>query len=136
MLGRSTAIVEVNFKDKSARLVETSDAPKLTAEVLRTKGKPVKTVEMFFDDQMWQGGSPGRQTAKRLEVEHMKLLLEYEGQSTRSCAAMEERDRIIAISATWKNDGGSRHFPIRVTGEGTPIEARSSYHDRGTLSRL
>ena len=28
---RKTAIVEVNFKDKSARLVETSDAPKVTA---------------------------------------------------------------------------------------------------------
>ena len=61
---RSTAIVEVNFKDKSARLVETSDAPKLTAEVLKTKGKPVKTVEMFYEDLMWQVGSPGRQTAE------------------------------------------------------------------------
>ena len=61
---RKTAIVEVNFRDKSARLVETSDAPKLTVEVLRTKGKPVKTVEMFYEDLIWQGGSPGRQTAE------------------------------------------------------------------------
>ena len=50
---RESAICEVNFKDMSARLVEASDAPKLTVEVLKTKGKPVKTVEMFWDDQMW-----------------------------------------------------------------------------------
>ena len=51
---RETAIVVVNFKDESARLVESSDAPKLTADVLKTKGKPVKTVEMYFDDQIWK----------------------------------------------------------------------------------
>ena len=120
---RSTAIVEVNFKDKSARLVETSDAPKLTAEVLRTKGKPVKTVEMFFDDQMWQvavrDGKP-----LRLEVEHMKLLLEYEGQ-VHDRAAMEERDRIIANLLLGKMMVDPP-FSYKGEGEGTPIEARSS----------
>ena len=90
---RSTAIVEVNFRDESARLVESSDAPKLTADALQTKGKPVKTVEMFYEDQMWQvavrDGKP-----LSLEVEQMKLLLEYEGQE-HDRAAMEERDRVI-----------------------------------------
>ena len=120
---RSTAIVEVNFKDESARLVETSDAPKLTAEVLKTKGKPVKTVEMFFDDQMWQvavrDGKP-----LSLEVEQMKLLLEYEGQEG-DRAAMEERDRVIANLLLGKMMVDPL-FSYKGKGEGTPIENRSS----------
>ena len=59
---RESAICEVNFSNMSARVVESSDAPKLTVEVLKTKGKPIKTVEMFWDDQMWTVKSLGRQT--------------------------------------------------------------------------
>ena len=117
------AIVVVNFKDESARLVETSDAPKLTAEVLKTKGKPVKTVEMFYEDQMWQvavrDGKP-----LSLEVEQMKLLLEYEGQEG-DRAAMEERDRIIANLLLGKMMVDPL-FSYKGEGEGTPIENRSS----------
>ena len=120
---RSTAIVEVNFKDESARLVETSDAPKLTAEVLKTKGKPVKTVEMFYEDQMWQvavrDGKP-----LSLEVEQMKLLMEYEGQE-HDRAAMEERDRVIANLLLGKMMVDPP-FSYKGEGEGTPIENRSS----------
>ena len=120
---RKTATVIVNFKDMSARLVETSDAPKLTAEVLKTKGKPVKTVEMFFDDQMWQvavrDGKP-----LSLEVEQMKLLMEYEGQE-HDRAAMEERDRIIANLLLGKMMVDPP-FSYKGEGEGTPIENRSS----------
>ena len=120
---RETAIVVVNFKDESARLVESSDAPKLTAEVLKTKGKPVKTVEMFFDDQMWQVAvRDGRPLS--LEVEQMKLLLEYEGQE-HDRAAMEERDRIIANLLLGKMMVDPP-FSYKGKGEGTPIEARSS----------
>ena len=119
---RETAIVVVNFRDESARLVESSDAPKLTADVLKTKGKPVKTVEMFFDDQMWQvavrDGKP-----LSLEVEQMKLLLEYEGQEG-DRAAMEERDRIIANLLLGKMMVDPP-FSYKGKGEGTPIEARS-----------
>ena len=120
---RKTATVIVNFKDMSARLVETSDAPKLTAEVLKTKGKPVKTVEMFFDDQMWQvavrDGKP-----LSLEVEQMKLLMEYEGQE-HDRAAMEERDRVIANLLLGKTMVDPP-FSYKGEGEGTPIENRSS----------
>ena len=120
---RETAIVVVNFKDESARLVESSDAPKLTAEVLKTKGKPVKTVEMFFDDQMWQVAvRDGRPLS--LEVEQMKLLLEYEGQE-HDRAAMEKRDRIIANLLLGKMMVDPP-FSYKGKGEGTPIEARSS----------
>ena len=120
---RSTAIVVVNFKDESARLVESSDAPKLTADVLKTKGKPVKTVEMFYEDQMWKvavrDGKP-----LSLEVEQMKLLMEYEGQE-HDRAAMEERDRIIANLLLGKMMVDPP-FSYKGEGEGTPIENRSS----------
>ena len=120
---RETAIVEVNFKDESARLVETSDAPKLTVEVLKTKGKPVKTVEMFYEDQMWRVAVRDGKTL-RLEVEQMKLLLEYEGQEG-DRAAMEERDRIIANLLLGKMMVDPP-FSYKGEGEGTPIENRSS----------
>ena len=120
---RETAIVVVNFKDESARLVESSDAPKLTADVLKTKGKPVKTVEMYFEDQIFQvevrDGKP-----LSLEVEQMKLLLEYEGQEG-DRAAMEERDRIIANLLLGKMMVDPL-FSYKGEGEGTPIENRSS----------
>ena len=120
---RTEAIVVVNFRDESARLVESSDAPKLTAEVLKTKGKPVKTVEMFFDDQMWRvevrDGKP-----LSLEVEQMKLLLEYEGQE-HDRASMEERDRVIANLLLGKMMVDPL-FSYKGEGEGTPIENRSS----------
>ena len=120
---RETAIVVVNFKDESARLVESSDAPKLTADVLKTKGKPVKTVEMYFEDQIFQvevrDGKP-----LSLEVEQMKLLLEYEGQE-HDRAAMEERDRIIANLLLGKMMVDPP-FSYKGEGEGTPIETRSS----------
>ena len=120
---RETAIVVVNFKDESARLVESSDAPKLTADVLKTKGKPVKTVEMYFEDQIFQvevrDGKP-----LSLEVEQMKLLLEYEGQEG-DRAAMEERDRIIANLLLGKMMVDPP-FSYKGEGEGTPIETRSS----------
>ena len=120
---RETAIVVVNFKDESARLVESSDAPKLTADVLKTKGKPVKTVEMYFEDQIFQvevrDGKP-----LSLEVEQMKLLMEYEGQE-HDRAAMEERDRIIANLLLGKMMVDPP-FSYKGEGEGTPIETRSS----------
>ena len=127
---RETAIVVVNFKDESARLVESSDAPKLTADVLKTKGKPVKTVEMYFEDQIFQvevrDGKP-----LSLEVEQMKLLLEYEGQE-HDRAAMEERDRVIANLLLGKMMVDPP-FSYKGEGEGTPIETRSSDDDSLTL---
>ena len=53
---RESDIVEVNFLDQSARIVEASEAPELTPEVFedeefRRHIKPVKTVEVFFDGE-------------------------------------------------------------------------------------
>ena len=120
---RESAICEVNFKDTSARLVESSDAPKLTVEVLKTKGKPVKTVEMFWDDQMWTvkvwDGKP-----LDVEVAHLKILEQYIGQE-KDGIAMDERDRAVANLLLGKLMY-SPAFSYMGEGEGTPIEERSS----------
>lgn len=119
---RSTSLVEVNFRDMSARLVNTSDAPKLTREVLQVKGKPIKIVETFFNGQMWQvqvrDGKP-----LSVEVAHLKLLTEYEGQEG-DRGAMEERDREIANLLLSKMMADPV-FSYKGEGQGPPIEARS-----------
>ena len=120
---RESAICEVDFSDMSARLVESSDAPKLTVEVLKTKGKPIKTVEMFWDDQMWQvkvsDGKP-----LEVEVAHLKILEEYLGQE-QDPVAMDERDRAVANLLLGKLMYDPP-FSYRGEGEGSPIEARSA----------
>jgi len=120
---RTEALVEVNFRDASARLVETSDAPKLTRDVLETKGKPVKTVEMFFDGEIFSvkvfDGKP-----LSVEVTHLKLLMEYADQEG-DRAAMEERDRVIANLLLGKMMADPV-FSYKGEGHGPPIEARSA----------
>ena len=120
---RESAICEVNFKDMSARVVESSEAPKLTVDVLKTKGKPVKTVEMFWDDQMWQvkvwDGKP-----LEVEVAHLKILEEYLGQEKDSIA-MDERDRAVANLLLGKLMYDPP-FSYQGQGDGSPIEARSA----------
>ena len=120
---RETAICEVNFKDISARIVENSDAPKLTVEVLKKIGKPVKSVEMFWDDQMWLvkvwDGKP-----LDVEVAHLKILEEYLGQE-QDPVAMDERDRAVANLLLGKLIYDPP-FSYQGEGDGSPIEARSS----------
>ena len=120
---QASAIVEVNFRDTSARVVESSDAPKLTVEVLKKVGKPVKTVEMFYGNQMWQvkvwDGKP-----LDVEVAHLKILEEYLGQEQNG-VAMDERDRAVANLLLGKLMYDPP-FSYQNQGEGSPIEARSS----------
>ena len=46
---RQVDIVEVNFKDATAQVVQSSDAPKLTKKVLKEKGAPIQTGKTTFD---------------------------------------------------------------------------------------
>ena len=69
----------------------------------------------------WKSGTVNRLS---LEVEQMKLLLEYEGQEG-DRAAMEERDRAIANLLLGKMMVDPP-FSYKGEGEGTPIETRSS----------
>ena len=50
---RESDLVEINLRDQSAQVVETSKAPKLTHGILKEKGKPIKSVEFFFDGDEW-----------------------------------------------------------------------------------
>ena len=119
---RETAIVVVNFRDESARLVETSDAPKVTREVLETLGKPVKTVEFFYENSFWQvavrDGIP-----LELEIKQLKIMMEYADREGNR-AEMEERDLEISrmlLSGMMVDPS----FSYLGVGEGIPIETRS-----------
>lgn len=121
---QETALVEVNFTDESARVVETSDAPKLTRKILQKKGKPIKTVETFFHDRMWQvkvrDGLP-----LSVEVELLKIRMEYAEQKGNPRVVSEERDRAIANLLLGKMMEEPQ-FSYQGQGEGPPIEERSS----------
>ena len=42
---RRTDTVEINFLDGSARVVEASDAPEITPEILTEKAKPIQSAK-------------------------------------------------------------------------------------------
>ena len=46
---RQIDVVEINFKDATAQVVQDSDAPKLTKKVLKEKGAPIQTGKTTFD---------------------------------------------------------------------------------------
>ena len=119
---RETSLAEINFRDMSARVVESSDAPKITRKVLETLGKPIKTVEIFFENLFWQvavrDGIP-----LELEIKQLKMLLEYADREGNP-AAMEERNLEISrmlLSGMMADP----QFSYKGEGEGAPIEARS-----------
>ena len=120
---RETSLVEINFKDMSARLVESSDAPKVTREVLETLGKPVKTVEFFYENSFWQvavrDGIP-----LELEIKQLKIMMEYADREGNP-AAMEERDLEIS-RMLFSGMMVDPPFSYLGVGEGIPIETRSS----------
>ena len=120
---RETSLAEINFKDMSARLVESSDAPKVTREVLETLGKPVKTVEFFYENSFFQvavrDGIP-----LELEIKQLKIMIAYADREGNP-AAMEERDLEISrmlLSGMMVDPP----FSYQGEGEGIPIETRSS----------
>lgn len=119
---RETALVEVNFKDMSARVVATSDAPKLTRDVLQTLGKPIKTVEMFYDNAFFQvdvrDGIP-----LELEIQQLKLMTEY---ADREKDPVVKEERNIELSRLLLSGMlVDPQFSYRGRGEGVPIETRS-----------
>ena len=119
---QETAIVEVNFRDMSARRVIASDAPRLTTEVLQTFGKPIKTVEMFFDDAFFQvsvrDGIP-----LELEIQQLKLMTEYVDRESDLGVAEERNVELsrLLLSGMLTDP----QFSYRGKGEGVPIETRS-----------
>ena len=119
---REVVLVECNFKDMSARVVETSDAPKLTREVLETLGKPIKTVEMFYENAFFQvsvrDGIP-----LELEIQQLKLMTEY---ADREKDPVVKEERNIELSRLLLSGMlVDPQFSYRGRGEGVPIETRS-----------
>lgn len=104
--------VEVNFRNITARIVETSSAPVLTPEVMRTLGKPIKTVEMFYESDFWQvsvrDGVPSE-----LQILSLKL------QSGETAEQTEMMYRLLSEMFV------DPVFTYGGTGDGIPIEARS-----------
>lgn len=119
---RETALVEVNFKDMSARVVATSDAPKLTRDVMQTLGKPIKTVEMFYDNAFFQvdvrDGVP-----LEIEIRQLRLIKEY---ADRKKDPVTREERNLELSRLLLSGMlVDPQFSYRGQGAGAPIEARS-----------
>ena len=119
---QETALVECNFKDMSAKRVESSDAPKITREVLETLGKPVKKVELFFENSFFQvsvrDGIP-----LDLEIQQLKLMTEY---ADREKDPVVKEERNIELSRLLLSGMlVDPQFSYRGKGEGVPIETRS-----------
>ena len=130
---RLTDVVEINLRDQTARVVERSDAPDLTAEVLAEKGTPIKTVEMVFDGQVWQiGVRHGK--PMQVEVAHSRLLDAFQERIADSdeltAALLEARETAVKclLVASMIVDPKTGHRPIfsyqdQGEGEGdAPIE--------------
>lgn len=126
---RDRDVVEVNLRDQTARVVETSDAPQLTAEVLAAKGKPIQTVELVFDGQVFQVGVRHGKPM-HVEVAHSRLLEEYRermGETDELTAELlEERDTAVKrlLISSMIVDPVTTHpmFSYENQDEGYPIE--------------
>lgn len=116
---RKTDIVEVNFSDQTARVVESSDAPKLTLDVVKAKAAPVQPAKVIFDGKKWHArvrmGVPFS-----LNVKHAQLAEKHKG-------ATETAEQLKALDRAVKNLYiaemiESPSFSFEGEGDGTPIE--------------
>ena len=126
---RDKDIVEVNLKDQTARVVEASDAPELTAKVLAEKGKPIKTVELVFDGQVFQVGVRHGKPM-RVEVAHSRVLEAFKervkASDELSAELLEERETAVkCLLVALMIVDPVTHGPIfsyQNQGAGSPIE--------------
>ena len=117
---RRTDIVEINLRNQTARVVESSDAPELTAEVLASeKGKPVQPVNLIFDGQKWsvhvRHGKP-----LHLQIKHEKLLEDYKDKKI-TPDMLRERDTAVKHLLLPEMIADPQ-FSYEGEGEGHPIE--------------
>ena len=88
---RKVDIVEVNLKDATARVVESSEAPKLTPEVLEEKGALIQVGKAVFDSadiavDMWHGVS------LVLDIGRSRILDIYKERDTDDLLTFTERE--------------------------------------------
>ena len=121
---RRTDIVEINIANQFAIVVESSDAPELTAEVIAEKGKPTMTVDLDFEGQpltieVINGVSFA------VEVERSKRLRDFEG---RDLTPKEAYDRNLSILQLLVSRLlVSPKFSFQGEGDGVPIEKQSEF---------
>ena len=88
---RTSDYVEVNLRDGRAWIVERSDAPHLTAEVLAEKGQPIQQAAFLFEGELWEielwHGVPFS-----LEMEKAALLAAYKSQDLTDPRVLRQRD--------------------------------------------
>lgn len=90
---RETDIVEVNFRNLQAMVVNSSKAPKLTQKILKEKGKPIRDGEIIFDNKkMTIGVFHGKPLT--IEIELQRILEEYAEQDMTSKLLAERKRRI------------------------------------------
>jgi flagellar capping protein FliD len=107
-------------------LVETSDAPPLTAEVLAEKGKLTKTVELVFEDIQQTGEHPKIERLNgvpfSVEVARAKILREFQGKETKK----DDYERNLAVLRLLVSKMVvDPKLSFRGKGEGSPIEEQS-----------
>ena len=122
-------LVEINIKDQSARIVETSGAPELTKEILQERAKPIKEVAMPLRSTEWQVHiRHGRTT--RLDILQSRLLAEFgdppdkeeDGEKHEEWLDRREREcKNLILSDMSENP----EFSWRGSSDAVPIEAQS-----------
>ena len=123
---RQTDIVEINIANQQATLVETSDAPPLTVEVLAEKGKKTKTAELVFEDIQSTGEPPEIEVLNgvpfSVEVARTKILREFQNKETKK----DEYEKNLAVLRLLVSKMVvAPKFSFRGKGEGSPIEEQS-----------
>ena len=91
---RKVDIVEVNLKDASAKVVESSKAPKLTKKALKEKGAPIQTGKTVFDGEtievdMWHGVSLA------LDIARSNIIDAYKDRDLNDLATFTERETAV-----------------------------------------
>lgn len=119
---RRTDLVEVNFANQTARIVGTSDAPKLTIDVVREFSTPVQPEQITFDQQkhrvMVKMGLPFSVRAR-----HAQILNRF---SDNPDSAENTAQRTRAVKNLYISEMiDAPKFSFEGIGEGRPIEEMS-----------
>lgn len=114
---RRTDLVEINFSDQTARIVDTSDAPKLTLADVKAKADPIQDADLIFDTKTWtvkvRMGIPFAVRARQAQ-----LLSNMKGTAPEQ---IKNRNRAVNTLFVAKMMDSPK-FSYGGEGEGTPVE--------------
>ena len=115
---RRVDTVEINLSNQTARVVESSDAPLLTLDVVKEKAAPIQPETVIFDQKEWKVlvkmGVPFHANAR-----HSKLVDEAnDTEDPTELKALDDKVKNLYISEMIE----SPKFSFEGKGEGKPIE--------------